>query len=59
MEADHADPDTGNNTRTFELFGPLPAASGFGAGTVAGVLGGCVLLAGAAAVLVRRRRSRS
>ena len=57
-KADHADPDTANNTRTFDLFGaPAKAAPepGPGTGAVAVyVLGGGVVLAGAV-VLVRRR----
>ncbi|MDJ1135071.1 hypothetical protein [Streptomyces iconiensis] len=56
-EADHADPDTANNTRTVDLFGPVPAEPDSGPGTgvvVAWVLGGCVVLAGAG-VLVRRK----
>ncbi|WP_051096263.1 hypothetical protein [Streptomyces sulphureus] len=58
-KADHADPDTANNTRTFDLFGPVPAeadpASGPGTGSVVVyALGGGVVVAGAV-VLVRRK----
>lgn len=63
--ADHADPDTANNARTFELFGPAAdkavADADSGPGTVAvvgGVLGGCVILAGAAVLARRKLRGR-
>lgn len=65
--ADHADPDTANNARVFDLFGPASAEarpraeadSGPGRGVVAGgVLGGCVLLAGAAVLMRRKLRAR-
>ncbi|MEU8706036.1 hypothetical protein [Streptomyces sp. NPDC048565] len=62
MEEDHADLDATNNSRTFDLFGPVPDEAESDAGTnvgvgVAGALGGCVVLA-VAGVLVRRKLRR-
>ncbi|MFF1919480.1 hypothetical protein ACFVW8_02750 [Streptomyces sp. NPDC058221] len=62
-EADHADPDATDNTRTFDLFGPVPDEAGPGSKTdlvvvLAGVLGGCVVLTGIGVLTRRKLRER-
>jgi hypothetical protein len=51
-----------NNTRTFDLFGPVPDEAGSGPTSVGvvlvGVLGGCVVLVGAGALVLRKLRGR-
>lgn len=62
-DEEHADLDATNNTRTFDLFGPVPDEAGSGSKTsigvvVVSVLGGCVVLTGAGALVRRKLRRR-